>query len=131
MPDDLAFLDATAQAELVRSGQALPVELVDAAIKRVEELNGELNAVVTPLFERARAAAEGQLPDGPLRGVPFLLKDLGALSRGDPYAEGLKAARAAGYVADPVQPGLRVDHPPTGHHHVKASHRPPPEKAPS
>jgi amidase len=100
MPDDLAFLDATAQAELVRSGQALPVELVDAAIKRVEELDGELNAVVTPLFERARAAAEGQLPDGPLRGVPFLLKDLGALSRDDPYAEGLKAARAAGYVAD-------------------------------
>jgi amidase len=100
MPDDLALLDATAQAELVRSGQALPVELVDAAVKRVEELDGELNAVVTRLFERARAAAEGQLPDGPLRGVPFLLKDLGALSRGDPYAEGLKAARAAGYVAD-------------------------------
>jgi amidase len=100
MPDDLAFLDATAQAELVRSGQALPIELVDAAIKRVEALDGELNAVVTPLFEQARAAAEGHLPDGPLRGVPFLLKDLGALSSGDPYAEGLKAARAAGYVAD-------------------------------
>jgi amidase len=76
MPDDLAVLDATAQAELVGSGQALPIELVDAAIKRVEELNGGLNAVVTPLSERARAAAEEHLPDGPLRGVPFALKDL-------------------------------------------------------
>jgi len=100
MPDDLAFMDATAQAELVASGQASPRELVDAAIGRVEKLNGDLNAVVTPLFEKARAAAEGELPDGPLRGVPFLLKDLGALSRGDPYAGGVKAARAAGYVAD-------------------------------
>jgi hypothetical protein len=32
--------------------------------------------------------------------VPFLLKDLGALSEGDPYAEGVKAARTAGYRAD-------------------------------
>src|SRR5215218_3254988 len=100
MPDDLAFVDATGQAELVSSGQALPRELVDAAIGRVEKLNGELNAVVTQLFEKARVAAEGALPQGPLRGVPFLLKDLGALSEGDPYAEGVKAARTAGYLAD-------------------------------
>ncbi len=100
MVDDLAFMDATAQAELVSSGQASPRELVDAAIQRIEKLDGELNAVVTRLFEKARAAADGELPDGPLRGVPFLLKDLGALSAGDPYAAGVKAARAAGYVAD-------------------------------
>ena len=100
MADDLAFMDATAQAELVSRGQVRPGELVDAAIDRIEKLNGELNAVVTALFEKARAAAEGELPEGPLRGVPFLLKDLGALSEGDPYAEGVKAARAAGYRAD-------------------------------
>jgi amidase len=100
MAEDLAFMDATAQAELVSSGQASPRELVDAAIQRIEKLDGELNAVVTRLFEKARAAADGELPDGPLRGVPFLLKDLGALSAGDPYAAGVKAARAAGYVAD-------------------------------
>jgi amidase len=100
MPDDLAFMDATAQAELVRGGQVRPRELVDAAIDRVEALNGELNAVVTTLFEKARAAADGDLPEGPLRGVPFVLKDIGAHSRGDPYAEGVKAARLAGYVAD-------------------------------
>src|SRR5215216_2365714 len=100
MADDLAFMDATAQAELVSSGQVLPRELVDAAIERVDKRNGELNAVVTPLFEKARVAADGALPEGPLRGVPFLLKDLGSLSGGDPYAEGVKAARAAGYRAD-------------------------------
>ena len=93
-------MDATAQAELVSSGQVLPRELVDAAIERVEKLNGELNAMVTTLFERARAAAVGDLPEGPLPGVPFLLKDRGALSEGDPYAEGVKAARTAGYRAD-------------------------------
>jgi len=100
MADELAFMDATAQAELVSSGQASPRELVDAAIQRIEKLDGELNAVVTRLFEKARAAAGGELPEGPLRGVPFLLKDLGALSRGDPYAAGVKAARRQGYVAD-------------------------------
>ncbi len=100
MADELAFMDATAQAELVSSGQASPRELVDAAIQRIEKLDGELNAVVTRLFEKARAAADGELPPGPLRGVPFLLKDLGALSRGDPYASGVKAARREGYVAD-------------------------------
>ena len=51
MTDNLAFMD-TAQAELVSSGQVLPRESVDAAVERVEKLDGELNAVVTTLFER-------------------------------------------------------------------------------
>jgi amidase len=99
-PGEEAFLDATAQAELVRSGQASPLELLEQAIARVERLNGTLNAVVTPLFERAREAAAGDLPDGPLRGVPFLLKDLATFSAGEPYHAGLRAARRAGWVAD-------------------------------
>ena len=74
--EDLARLDATAQAELVRNGEATPVELVDAAIERIEPINPELNAVITPLFEKAREAAAGELPNGPFRGVPTLLKDL-------------------------------------------------------
>jgi amidase len=97
---DDGFLDATAQAELVRSGQASPLELVDAAIERVERLNGTLNAVVTPLYERARKAATGDLPDGPFRGVPFLLKDLAALSAGEPYHAGCGPARQAGFAVD-------------------------------
>ena len=74
--NDVAFLDATAQAELVRQKQIKPIELVDAAIDRIERLNPQLNAVVTPMFEEARRVASGPLPDGPFTGVPFLFKDL-------------------------------------------------------
>jgi amidase len=75
---ELANLDAIAQSELVRRREVTPLELVDAAIGRIERWNPALNAVVTPAFERAREAARGELPDGPFRGVPFLLKDLSA-----------------------------------------------------
>jgi amidase len=95
---DIAFLDATAQAELVRSGEASPAELVDAAIARIEEVDPQLNAVITPLFEKAREAAAGDLPDGPFRGVPMLLKDLACHSAGDPMYEGSKFLRDAGWV---------------------------------
>ncbi len=97
--DDLASLDATAQAELVRSGQASPVELVDAAVDRIERLNPELNAVLHERFDQARAEAAGDLPDGPFRGVPFLLKDLDGTSAGDPYHAGTRFLRDHGYVA--------------------------------
>ena len=75
-PDEFRDLDLTAQAELVRRGEVRARELVEAAIARIERVNPDLNAVVTPLFERARDAASGDLPDGPLRGVPYLVKDL-------------------------------------------------------
>ncbi len=75
--DDFTSLDATAQAGLVRRREVKPLELVEAAIRRIEQLNPRLNAVVTPLFEQARAAAADP-PDGPFRGVPFLMKDLQA-----------------------------------------------------
>jgi len=78
--DDFYRLDATAQAELVRTRQVKPIELVEAAIARIERLNPALNAVVTPMYDEARRVAEAP-PDGPFAGVPFLLKDLGA-----PYA---------------------------------------------
>jgi amidase len=65
----------------VRKKDVKPIELVDAAIERVERLNPTLNAVVTPMYEQARAQAVAKIPDGPFTGVPFLLKDLGA-----PYA---------------------------------------------
>ena len=79
---DLARLDATAQADLVRRGELTPLELVDAAIARIEGANPALNAVVTTMFDRAREAARGELPDGPFRGIPFLLKDLSAACAG-------------------------------------------------
>lgn len=104
MSDELATLDATAQADLIRTGKVGPLELVDAAIERIERTNGELNAVITPLFERARDRARrierGDVPDGPFRGVPFLMKDLDVLTAGDPFHGGMKFLRDAGFVAD-------------------------------
>lgn len=80
---DTTWLDATAQAELVRSGQASPAELVDAAIERIERVNPKLDAVIRDRFDDARREAAGDLPDGPFRGVPMLLKDLGCHVAGD------------------------------------------------
>jgi len=90
--EELSSLDATAQADLVRTGKASPLELVDAAISRIERLNPEINAVTFPLFERARAEAVAELPEGPFRGVPFLLKDLAAELAGTPLTEGSRLA---------------------------------------
>lgn len=92
--DELTSLDATAQAELVRSGAVQPIELVDAAINRIEQLNPQLNAVITPLFEKACDQAVGtRLPNGPFRGVPILLKDFLCHTAGDPYFEGMRYLR--------------------------------------
>ncbi len=76
LSNELALLDATAQAELVRKNELKPIELIDAAIDRIERVNPQLNAVITPMYDEARATAKGELPDGPFTGVPFLLKDL-------------------------------------------------------
>jgi len=91
--DELAFLDATSQAELVRQKELKPIELVEAAIERIERLNPELNAVILPMYEQAREVAQGDLPDGPFRGVPFLLKDIGAACAGVPQTSGTAFAR--------------------------------------
>ena len=91
MSDGFTGLDATAQAELVRRGEAAPIELVEAAITRIERLNPILNAVTIPLFDRAREQAlSPSLPDGPFRGVPLLLKDFFCHTAGDPYYEGTR-----------------------------------------
>ena len=94
-----AWLDATAQAALVRDGEASPAELVDDAIARIEALNPQLNAVIHERFERARAEARAALPDGPFRGVPFLVKDAVCHQAGEPNHHGMQAVKAAGYVA--------------------------------
>ena len=87
MTDDLSLLDATAQAGLVRTGQVTAVELVTAAIERIEALNPALNAVVTPIFDRALDAAANS-PAGPFGGVPYLLKDLACEMEGVRFTEG-------------------------------------------
>src|SRR5690606_8425201 len=81
-------LDATACAELVRSGDATPSELVELAIARIEKHNPELGAVIVPLYERARSDA-AEVADGPFRGVPILIKDICATVGGALHTSGL------------------------------------------
>jgi hypothetical protein len=97
MTDELASMDATAQAALVRGGEVSPAELFEAAIGRIEALNPELNAVIHPLFAKARDVAKGELGEGPFRGVPMVVKDLGAHTAGDSFHEGTKFAKEAGW----------------------------------
>ena len=95
---DLQWTDAVDQAELVAGGQATPLELVDAAIERIEKLDPAINAVIHRRFARARAEAGGDLPDGPFRGVPILIKDLDTVA-GEPLHFGTRFLREAGYTA--------------------------------
>jgi amidase len=102
MTDELAALDATAQAELVRSGQLSALELVDASITRLERHNGALNAVIHPCLERARDRARTQQRHShnalaPFSGVPMVMKDIGGAEAGEPYHAGLKLLKNANY----------------------------------
>jgi len=97
--NDLSLLDGTAQAALVRSGEISARELADDAIARIERLNPSINAVVSERFDRARAEASGNLPDGPFRGVPFLVKDLGVTMADEPYYAGTRVLKNIGYLA--------------------------------
>ena len=100
LADDTRWLDATAQAELVASGKVTPLEMVNAAIERVERYDGALNALTYRWFEAARdLASSNTLPDGPFSGVPYLLKDLYAAEAGKPLSNGSKAYKAADYVS--------------------------------
>ncbi len=92
---ETTWLDATAQAELVRSGEVSPTELVDAAIDRIEAVNPQLDAVVRTRYDQARAEAAEQPAGGPFRGVPILFKDLGCTVAGEVTSFGLGPLREA------------------------------------
>jgi amidase len=91
---DTQWMDAVDQAALVRRGDVSAAELLEAAIERIESIDPHLNAVIIRWFDDARDAAE-QLPDGPFRGVPFLLKDLWAHYAGQPLTNGCQALKDA------------------------------------
>lgn len=101
----LIWSDATAQAELVRSGQATPGELLEAAITRIEALDGGLNAVIHRRFERARVEADAVDRDAPFAGVPMVLKDLICELEDEPFHEGMAYLRDLDYRA-PADQGL-------------------------
>ena len=93
---EYADYDGLGLAELVRKGDVSPAELADEAITRIERHNGTLNAVVHKAYDEARETAKGPLPDGPFKGVPFLIKDLGIQVKGWPRTSGSR------FVADIV-----------------------------
>lgn len=95
--NEIVWMDATAQARLIASGEADPTDLVNAAIERIERLNPRLNCVIYPRFEAARAEAAQPhlLPAGIFRGVPFLMKDLSEMVAGEPISWGWKPFKEA------------------------------------
>ena len=86
--EDYGDYDALALAELVRRGELSAGELLDEALRRVEEWNPRLGAVVRVMEERARATLAGPPPAGPFAGVPYLIKDLLAAYEGEPMSWG-------------------------------------------
>jgi len=76
--NEILMLDATAQAELIRKKEVQAPELIESAIENIEKLNPKLNAVITPIFEKASEDAKKNIPVGAFSGVPFLMKDIGA-----------------------------------------------------
>jgi amidase len=100
MMDDYSDYDGLGLAELVKTRQVTPSELVEAAIERIERHNPALNAVVYKGYDDARKWAAGDLPDGPFKGVPFLIKDLGAQVKGWPRSSGSMFAQVAADAED-------------------------------
>ncbi|MDO9247259.1 MAG: amidase family protein, partial [Phenylobacterium sp.] len=100
---DYSEHDGVALGQMVAKGEVTPLELVDAAIERIERHNGALNAVVHTAYDEARERAKGPLPDGPFKGVPFLITDLGMPVAGWPRTSG---SRFASHIVDTQDGGL-------------------------
>jgi Asp-tRNA(Asn)/Glu-tRNA(Gln) amidotransferase A subunit family amidase len=96
--DEYRRCDATRLAELVAKKEVKPGEVLDLAIARAEAVNPKINAIVHAQYDKARAAAKATLPDGPFKGVPYLIKDLGFYDKGEPATFGSSLFKD--YVAD-------------------------------
>jgi amidase len=70
-----------------------PDELLDEALARTAIVNPRINAVVHGMERAARTAIAAGLPDGPFRGVPFLVKDLLMACEGEPLRSGSRLLR--------------------------------------
>ena len=96
--DEYRKHDAVALAALVAKGEVTAGELLEIGIARAKQVNPSINAIARTQYPRARAAIEAGLPDGPLRGVPYLIKDLSIFEKGVPA--GLGSALYANFVPD-------------------------------
>ncbi|HJW41339.1 MAG TPA: amidase family protein [Rhizomicrobium sp.] len=94
---EYADFDGLGLAHVVRRGDVTPLELLEEAIARIEKHNPTLNAVVYKAYDEARRTAASKLPDGPFKGVPFLIKDISMEVAGWPMTNG--SALLAGYVS--------------------------------
>jgi amidase len=90
---EYADYDGIGLAELVRKGEVTPIELVEACVERIEKHNHTLNAVIYRMDQLAREVSQRALPDGPFKGVPFLLKDILATYKGVPTTSGSRALK--------------------------------------
>ena len=112
--DEYRRCDGMELARLVRQGEVSPAELLELAIARTEHVNPRINAVVIRHYEAARRLAGQALPDGPFRGVPFLLKDLGVsmadtiTTHGSRFFREARAAADDAYVRRARQAGLVI-----------------------
>lgn len=97
--EELNWLDATGQAELVASREVSPRELVEAAVRRAEAVNPMLNAIIHEFYEEAVETADSVAEGAPFRGVPFLFKDLGACLAGQPLNSGSRILKALDFKA--------------------------------
>ena len=104
---DYQNYDGLGLAALVRAGEVTAEEVLEAAILRIEALNPALNALVTKVYDQARAAAAAHDRSAPLAGVPFLLKDLGGAQAGVPLSAG---SRFFAHAATPVDAEIVVRH---------------------
>jgi amidase len=91
--DEYVRHDALGLAQLVQRGEVSPGELLDEALARTAAVNPKINAVIHLMEEKARAAIATGLPEGPFRGVPFLIKDLVMAYGGEPMRSGSRLLR--------------------------------------
>src|ERR1700737_1228990 len=104
--------DAVSLAGLIAKRQGSAEEVLETAIARAEQVNPAINAIVHQQYEQARKAVAAGLPEGPLKGVPYLIKDLGFFETGEPATFGSSlfkdfvADHDAAYVARCKKAGL-------------------------
>jgi len=91
--------DATGLAELVAAGEISPVELVETACRSIERIDPQIGAVPVRFFDEAIERARGACLEAPFAGIPFLMKDVGARQRGQPYYAANRALRDADHRA--------------------------------
>ena len=84
---DVLDQDATALVDAVRTGDVSAREVLEATMARLEERNPVVNAVVA-VRDAAVDDVERGLPEGPLTGLPFVIKDLGVDVAGQPITNG-------------------------------------------